>query len=646
MTFPADPTTFGVPLPAAAPAVGPPDDIIPEELQHLIEEIDPLAIPETDQKLRYEIDRDELLQILLDYKNVSREAKESGLSDRNTQWDANWDAYWSRYETKEKAEWQAQETLPEIQNNVDRFTASIRGALMARGEWYTIEDPLKRFPTKLMEYIQKFIDLLLAESGLNASGQTIGFDHCFGQVVKSGALMAMSMSVTWDEKRRRVRVSPVDPRELGYDPTGRGLFRVRTYEMDWHELEELAQLQDDAGDTVYDVEAIDRLQSAADEEGRDDKARSSGTETVDEGTGRKPVVIDEFLCDIVDREGTLVGRNQLIMVANEREIIRGPEPNPFWHGQDWIIFAPTISVPFSVYGRSFVEGFRQLVNTFVEMTNLILDAAFIDALRMFMIWADALDDPSEAHDWWPGKMFVADEDWPAGQDFMKAIESGRLGTGSVQVWQALQAMVRDGSSQNELSMGQIPPKGDITATEISSVDSHQSELVRSIAKDTEDLVLSPGLELVWMTGLQHFDPIKDVAIASELGEDLTRMLTSQREGFRRRRFRFQAYGITGTIRRNERLRNLLGILGILGQNEMMVAAFMKKYSIERVLEEILADAGIDTHRIEKSDLEQRMERQQQGLASLAPGAAAGSTPGARQPARAPAAGPPVSGGVA
>jgi hypothetical protein len=617
------------------------------ELEALLQEIDPLDIPETDQELRMEIDDKELLQVLIDYKNVGKEARESGLSDRNTQWDANWDAYWSRYETGDKAEWQAQETLPEVQNNVDRFAASIRGALMSRADWYSIVDPLDRMGI-LMEFVKKFVDLLLMESGTNASGQPINFEHTFGQIAKSGALMAMAGAVTWDDRKRRVKVSAVDPRELYFDPTGRGLFRVRTYEMDWHDLLELAQAEDDAGNEVYRVDEILALEPGADEEGRDDKARSSGTETVDEGTGRKPILIDEFLCDIINRDGELVGRNQLVMMANKRVIIRGPEPNPFWHGHDWIVYAPAVSVPFSVYGRSFVEGFRQLVNTFIEMTNLILDASFVDALRMFMTYPDALEDPSEAQDWWPGKTFTADEDWPPGQDFVKAVEAGRLASGSVTVWQALQAMIRDAASQNELSMGQIPPKGDITATEITSVDVHQSELIRAIAKDTEDLVLSPILELVWMTGLQHFDPERDQALASELGDRLSSMLVAQREGFRKRRFRFQAYGITGAIKRNERLRNLIGILGIFAQNEIMTQALLKRFSVDRIVESILLDAGIEISKIEKTDMEKMVEAQQAQAMAAIPGAAAGAGPGVtpgRPPQAPPRPGTPAPGGV-
>jgi hypothetical protein len=640
MAFPADPTALGLGIPGPAPPrLPPPSEEISPELEALLEGIDPLDIPETDEELRLEIGDAELLQVLLDYKNVGREARESGLSDRNTQWDANWDAYWSRYETKDKAEWQAQETLPEIQNNVDRFAASVRSALMSRADWYGIEDPLGRLDP-LMQSVKKFVDLLLSTSATNTTGQPINFEHTFGQVMKSGALMAMANAVTWDERMRRVQVSAVDPRELYFDPTGRGLFRVRTYEMDWHNLLELAQAEDDAGNPVYDVGAIENLDPGVDEEGRDDKARSSGTETTDEGTGRKPIVIDEFLCDIINRDGELVGRNQLIMVANERVIIRGPEPNPFWHGHDWIVYAPAISVPFSVYGRSFVEGFRQLVSTFIEMTNLVLDAAFVDALRMFMLYPDALADPGEANDWFPGKMFHADEDWPPGQDFVKAIESGRLGSGSVTVWQALQSMIRDAASQNELSMGQIPPKGDITATEITSVDVHQSELVRAIAKDTEDLLLSPTLELVWMTGLQHFDPAVDTALADELGEQLSTMLVKQREGFRKRRLRFNAYGITGSIKRNERLRNLVSILGMLSQNEMMVEAFLKRFSIDRILESILVDAGIEISKIEKTDLERQLETRQQ-MTEIATATGAARSPQAPRKTAAPS----VPGGV-
>ena len=632
-------------VPAEEPQAGPDDaldNVDPNEdpfdlnkaAEEFMAEMEPSDIPEADDEFRIDLDDGELLQILRDYLNVGKTARETGLSARDAQWDANWDGYWARYEAKDKADWQAQEVLPEVQNLVDRFAASMRGALFSRPDFYSIEDPLKR-DSLVMQHLKNFTDLILDSSSSNVTGQPTGFQTTFGNIAKSGALMAMCGSCTWDPIERKVRIEAVDPREIYFDPTGRGLFRVRQWEDDWHVLDEMAAIEDSEGEALYDLDAIAALQAGHDEEGRDDKARSTGTDHVDETTGRKPILFHEYLCDIINNQGELVAKNQLIVVANERVIIRGPEPNPYWHKRDWIVFAPAIGVPFSVYGRTFVEGFRQLVNTFIEMTNLILDASFTDSLNMFMIWPDALEDPDEAAEWHPGKMFLADENWPPGQDFMKPVQSGRLGNNSMAVWQAMQAMVRDAASQNEMSLGQLPPKGDITAFEIGTVEQNRSELVRAIAADAESLVVGPLVELAWMTGLQHFDPKKDKSLARQLGPDVTDMLVSQRETFRHRRFRFRVYGITGAIRRSEKLQSLLGMLQIVAQNEQMMGAFLKRFSVDRLLEQVMELFGIDIPAIEKTEDEKQRDAQlaaAQAQAQAAPGGAGGRpAPGGAAP---------------
>lgn len=598
-----------------------------------------------DEFTEADIDDDELLQILQDYLNTAREARQSGFSDRETNWRLNLEAYWSRYPAKDKADWQAQETLPEVQNGVDRFTATIRGAMMSTPTWYAIEDPLDK-PGRLAQLVKKFVDLILDQSGTNVTGQRIGFSHAFGEAVKSGALMFMSIGVTWDPIGRRVVIDAIDPREIYLDPTGRGMFRVRQTEVDWHHLEELASLEDANGDPLYHTDRIAELTTSFDEEGRTDKANISGTDYTEGGVNRKPIKIHEYLCDIVDRDGELVAKNQLVVVAGERTIIRGPEKNPFWHGRDWIVCAPVIQVPFSVYGKSWVEGFRQLVQTFIEMTNLILDASFASSLKMFMVWIDALDDPAEATDWWPGKVFVAGEDWPPGQDFVKGVETGDIKPGTQAMWGSLQAMIRQATQQNELSLGQIPPKGDITATEIGAVEQAGTELARSIAKDIEDLVLSAVLELTWMTGLQHYDPIAEPELKEALGEDLSDMLVRQREAFRKRRFRFKASGITNALERNQRLRSFLSMIQQIGQNDLLAKAFLKRYSFDRILEIIMLDMGIDISKIEKTDLERTLEAKTADAAAAAGGTSVGAAGGGAGPSPASAAQPPGPPGAA
>jgi hypothetical protein len=203
---------------------------------------------------------------------------------------------------------------------------------------------------------------------------------------------------------------------------------------------------------------------------------------------RKPVEIMEFLATILDREGKAAGEKELVIVANDQEIIRGPEPNPYWHGRDWIIAAPLITVPFSQYGRTYVESFRQLADAFTELTNLINDAIFTNTMNAFIAWPAKFLDPKQLDEGMsPNKIFLADDE-ECGTDEMplKTLELGdpRAVRDAVAVWQGTKQELREGGMQNELNLGQLPPKGDITATEIMESKEGTNTLTTQIAGNT------------------------------------------------------------------------------------------------------------------------------------------------------------------
>lgn len=550
-----------------------------------------------------EIEDAELLQILWGYLDQAEEARETGLSARETEWKHNWDAYWTRYDSSDKEEWQADESLPDVQNAVDRFAASLRAALVQGGEWYDVKGDPGGEDSKLRSHVRRFMDALLARAGKDVTtGHPIGFDTLFGDAMKAGCLMAACMQVRVDMKGR-VRVENVDAREVMLDPTGRSLYRIRRYEMDWHKL--MGDAEEGGKDAGWRVEAVRRLRETGgkDEEGEQEKEDSSGSSWDSSGASRKPVKLHEFRCDLVSMEGELLAENYLVLMGDRREILRFL-PNPFWHKQDWIVYAPLVSVPFSVYGRSFVEGFRRLVDTFVSYTNLILDAAFSTVMKAYMLWTNALEDPAQADSIHPMKVFLGSDEVQPGTPFVMPVDMGQMPAGAVTVWQALKTMIREAEQQNELSLGQLPPKGDITATEIVGVQQGQSELVRSVARDVEQRILSPVLSLVWATGLQFLDP-EDAQLRRELGDDAFEMLLAQREGFRDRHFQFQAMGISETIRKADRVRAMLSVIQTAAENPILLATFRQRYSLERLMEEILKDMGLDLGRFELTPEEQQ-----------------------------------------
>jgi hypothetical protein len=315
-----------------------------------------------------DISETELRVLMSDYLSEAREARESGPEVREDVWRLNWEAYWARFGTSsEKAEWQADEKIPDVATFVERWVAALRSALTSAGqEWYRFEDPLDKDGT-LEGIVQKTVDYGMSNCGRNITGQPTGFPPVFAEAMKSGAMSMPALSVTWEDGQ--LRMAPVNARELLYDPTGRGMYRIREYEMDRWELLQMAEENPE----LWDAEAIKSVTSGrTDEEVEGDTERQAGHGKQIAEKRRQPIKMHEFYGTIVNSDGEWLGDKQLVVMAGEQRIIRGPEPNPFWHQRDWIVASPLIPVPGSVYGRSYVESFAMLVRTFKNMTDLLL----------------------------------------------------------------------------------------------------------------------------------------------------------------------------------------------------------------------------------------------------------------------------------
>ncbi len=583
----------------------------------------------SDPKKPAMLEKQELLNLLNGYRKEGEEARSGGKNPRKANWRANWEAYWGRYDTSGKAEWQAAEEMPEVANFVDRYAATLSMALASQPEWMEIIDPTDG-DGEINRIVREFVKIHLNHCTTNNSGQRVGFEATFRSAMKAGALSLLAASVTYDPESGYVNVDPVDAFELIYDPTGRGLYRIRRTEIDYWQLEKMKAKEDSSGEPYYDSAAIKSLQTFVDGEAKKDRQYiTGGSETSGGGTRKKPITIDEYLCAIIDEDGHLIAENQLVVVANEREIIRGPEDNPNWHGKDWIVMTPAIDVPFSVLGRTYAEVFRALAATFVETTNLILDGMFASAIAAHMVWKEALADQSEVQGGiHPGILVTAAEDWPPGKKFVEKIEMGGVDARDIAVWQALKAELREGASANELSLGQVPPKGDITAREIEGAERGSNVLAMDTASGVDTRFLQPIVELVFMTALQHFDPKKNPALAREMGDAMSAMIANNRENFANRQYKYVAKGLTAAIDRGRRLQQKLGLLQVIGQSEVLAAEFSREYSLTKFMNSLLADFDIDTSTLKKDEKEKRadMEAKLKAQTDAAGGAGAPGGP--------------------
>lgn len=556
-------------------------------------------------------DEDVVIQVLNGYKEEGRQGREEGPSPRDEVWRRNWDRYWGRYDHSNKAEWQSVHVMPETPQFVDRWAAAMREALTQGGRWYRAVDDTGE-SDELSPHIEKLMELLLGRCSRTVTGHPTDFASFFEDQMKLGALMQCCASVTYKRDsatgRGYVACESVDPRECWFDPKGRGLYRLRSYPMDKYQLKALADQVDAEGKPLYNAEAIEALQHDLDQEERDERERASGHSEGDAATPRTQVKIDEWLCTLLDSEGegTAIARNLLIVVANDDYIIRGPEPNPFWHKRDWIVATPMVTVPFSVYGRSYAEDWADAADAFVELTNLILDGVYTSTMRAFVVNANMLEDPTQIDEGIsPNKLFNLEDGVGSPRDFLKEVELGSLPPEALTVWTALKQEMREGAKLNEIALGQVPPKGDITATEVAVVSQSGSAMIRSMVRTIEARFLEPVLTLMFQTALQHMNFL-DPQVMRELGEDTAMMLEARKHEFLTRRFNFRVRGLSSLVDRQMKLRQTLSLLQTIGSNELLLQAFIQENDPRMVMRELMRLFGFEVGAFKPSEAEQRM----------------------------------------
>lgn len=550
-------------------------------------------------------DLQQIIQVLQSYRAEAEQARQSGPNPRDSTWEANWDRYWGRYNNAEKADWQSKHVMPEVPLMVDRWAAAMREALDGQSEFFTVVDANGE-TSQLHVHIAKVMKTLLARCSRTPDGHVMNFSSIFEDQMKMGAIMATCAAVTWQEDKQEsgwVRVESVDPREVWYDPQGRNLYRKRQYEVDKHELLQMARESDDEDNPLYDMDQIEQLAAQVDEEQRENRRRSTGTGQEQAGnSGRKPIKIEEWLGTIILPDGRVAASDALTIVANDKFIIRGPEENPFWHERDWIVYTPMVSVPLSVYGRSYMEDWVEVADAFIELTNLMLDGVFVSAIKSFVANPELLDEPQDLLEGVaPNKVFTTSEEIDDVRRFIAQIDLGQLPGEAFQIWQALKNELQEGAKLNEISLGQLAPNSRTTATEIQQVQQSGSSMIRSMARSIEDRFLEPILTLIWKTALQHMD---FTDIQSQIGEEVALMLNERRSEFADSGIQFRVRGLSGLIDRQTKLQNVLTVLQTVGQNQLLAQQLIQRISPNKLLEQIFSLFGLDMREFEPDEIEQ------------------------------------------
>ncbi len=580
----------------------------------------------------------QIVPVLVSYKQEADNARKGGLNPRDQKWEENLDLYWNRTDVSRKAAWQARENLPVVSNHVDRFAAALKDALVSAPEgFYTVEDPADT-EYDITDAIKSMTDVWLGMCGKNVLGQPLDFTAVFEEQVKMGAMMALCSEVTWktDVPGGRVSIDTIDPRKVWLDHTGRNLYRLKQKEMDKNELVDLAKRMTGDGRPVYNLEAIAALQQNIAMDAQREREQAAGHGNSQSST-RVPITIDEYIATVVGPGGEVLAKDQYMVVADDKHLIRGPEKNPFMHGKDWLVYCPLVTTPLSVYGRTYMEDVGALSRVFNNLTNLILDAVQVSALKVWAIVPSMLTNPEALNSGiFPNKVFQL-EDGVDPKLFMNALDMGMLPPEAIQVWQAMKNELREAMDTNEIGLGGFAPKGRTSATEVSTTMESSSALIRSVAQTVEARWLNPTLDLTWKTGLQFAkknDPVLMRAVGEAGAEgsgDLYNALIGRKSELLTRPVTFRAQGISMLIQKKQMIQNVIQLTQYLASNDMLLQAFMQQVDMEKFIKLLFHLSNVNLSKMAVS------ERQKLMMAAAQPMQQAAQAAGERS-------GPPGEGG--
>lgn len=155
-------------------------------------------------------------------------------------------------------------------------------------------------------------------------------------------------------------------------------------------------------------------------------------------------------------------------------------------------------------------------------------------------------------------------------------------------------------------------------------------MLRSVARIIEQQYVEPSLDLIWKTNLQHMKP-NDQRLINAVGQQQYAMLYANRKELIKRAYTFKCRGITRMLERQEKLKTMLSILGIMQQNQTLLQAFLQKVDPGRMVEVIFQLSDIDIDKLGLTPREQQMQaimqQQQQMQAAMAEQAGAGGPAG-------------------
>ncbi len=582
-----------------------------------------------------------VINAVLAFKKEAHKAKEKRIRKNNR----NRQAYENLQDWSDKMEGQSTEFLPKTAETVDQFAAFIKRALVQFGDWFSVEaakSPISEDAIKTilqcytqclpdgngeLPFVTRIADgtkVALLEAGMifKVHGRPVK-RHTY-RPTDDGELEQIS------EDQWRLFIDLIPPEDYYPDPTGRGLYEIHSVERDLHDVVAMAE----AG--IYDKAEVAKITEDMPKKTEERRRENDDTDQPLKPEFRKRVVITEFWGTLLDKDGKVTDEKVLCTVANDKYLIRKPEPWPFWHGMTPFTYIPLIRLPFSVFHKALYDDVVSLNLAINELFNLMLDGGIASVWGIKQLHLDYLEDPTQAAGGIPqGTTLALREDVPPDAKVLEQVTTGEVPRDALAMFQILDREFLAGAKSNDLKMGMLPPR-QVKATEVVEASQSSAVLTDSIVADMERKI-EEVLSKAFLTIMQFADNIQVGDLVNKLDRrDLIQFMSmnpAQRFATFAGKCAFKVFGLSATLARARDFQRIMAVLQVAGQSPILLPALLRTTNPDKLLKRLWKIMNINPADIERKpddvqnlaediqifQLFQQVEQQASGVSAEAAG---------------------------
>lgn len=556
----------------------------------------------------------EIVDWILECRDEADSAKTERM-DRNKN---NFDMYHLRHDFAHKESGQSQEILSKQAMAVEQTKAFFQQSLADFGEWWSAEakyaDAEAIMKVKPSE-ITRLTDYMLGkanyyshvgcevESALlgslaiaKVSGRYVSKPKYIAKKKGRGAGLKRWIEKT-DDKAWELDISLVRQDNYYPDPVKkRGLYEIEDSWVDLHDAKKMIEQDDDFNKDVD-------IQVGAPDQTEEDfnKARETG-QTTPLDTTRKKVKLTEYWGDILNKDGEIAFENVQAIVANDKDLILKPRPNPLWHQKRPFIASPLLEVANSVWHKAIMDAPTQHNRALIEMYNLMMDAAMMQVHGISQLRKDWLSNPAQvANGIKAGMALDTNAMCPPGAKVLEPLVNVVIPPEVFNVFGIVSQEFNASALTTDLRSGVLPSKS-LSATAIVEQSQTITSVFTGMAKNFENNQITRELELAWMTTAQNWDQIdREVFVSlfgAQRGDELYRLPAEEVFASTVNGVRFRVFGITQTLGKAQDFQKLTTLLQTVASSPVLMEEFFKKYDLGKLLGEIMTALDIDKHKLE------------------------------------------------